>query len=66
MAPRLGTTDLEHIECRLEGFSIIVQNIAGRKLSTVYANQKNLNGKLRKKLGAKQTSGRAIAHPGPP
>jgi len=35
-----------------------------------YVNQMNLNGKLRKKLGAKQgakqKSGRAMAHPGPP
>jgi len=29
---------------------MIVQNIAGRKLSTGYSNQTNLNGKLRKKL----------------
>ena len=27
------------------------KNIAGRKLSTAYVNQTNLNGKLRKKLG---------------
>jgi len=29
---------------------MIVQNIADRKLSTVYANETNLKGKLRKKL----------------
>jgi len=33
------------------GFLNIVQNIAGRNLSTVCVNQTNLNGKLRKKLG---------------
>jgi len=29
----------------------LFKNISGRKLSTVYVNQTNLNGKLRKKLG---------------
>jgi len=46
---------LGNIECRLGGIWIIVQSIAGRKLSTVCVNQMNLSGKLRKKLGGSQT-----------
>ena len=34
--------------------------------STVYVNQKNLNGKLRKKLGGQPKIWGAMAHPGPP
>ena len=52
---------LGNIECRLEGIKIIVQNIAGRKSSTVYVNQMNLNSKLKKswedQTEAKQKSG---------
>jgi len=59
---------LEHTECGLEGFWIIVQNIASRTSSTGYVNKTNLNGKLLKKngRGGKQKSGGPMAHPGPP
>ena len=59
---------LEHTECGLEGFWIIVQNIASRTSSTGYVNKTNLNGKLLKKTGrgGKQKSGGPMAHPGPP
>jgi len=58
---------LGNIECRLEGIWIIVQNIAGRKLSTVYVNQMNLNGKLRKKLeGLIGEPGKNLGGHGPP
>jgi len=63
---------LGNIDCRLDyrisrlSFKILLVE----KLSIVHVNQKNLNGKLRKKLGG-ATRGPtknmgAMAHPGPP
>ena len=47
------------------GFLNYRLNIAGRKLSTVYANQANFNGNLRKIVGANQKSG-GLGPPRPP
>ena len=48
------------------GFLNYRLNIADWKLFTVYINQTNLKGKLRKKLGVNQKSGVAMAHPASP
>jgi len=41
-------------------------NIAGRRLSTLHVNQTNLNGKLRKTLGANRGSRKNLGGNGPP
>jgi len=48
----------------LEGFQIIIQNIAGPKLFTVHVNQ--TNGKLRKKTGGVKQKCGGNGPPRPP
>jgi len=47
-----------------------LKNISSQKLSAVYVNQTNLNGKLRKRLGGQEGGQEniwgAMAHPDPP